>query len=88
MAMDALEATDVTVSARFLKFLFKRKKTIGDSSSGSNATKRTWSAESISLYSTADPTTVDAKKLASSSEVKRARKSISFVLSAIRANFA
>ena len=41
IAIEDLVATDVTASPRFLKFLFRRKKTIGDSSSGSNATRRT-----------------------------------------------
>jgi len=41
MAIDAFEATEVTTSPRFLKILLIRKKTIGDSSSGSKATKRT-----------------------------------------------
>ena len=41
MAIDALDATEVTASPRFLKILFRRRKTIGDSSSGSKATSRT-----------------------------------------------
>ena len=41
IAIDCLVATDVTLRLRFFTFLFRRKKTIGDSSSGSNATRRT-----------------------------------------------
>ena len=41
IAIDCFVATAETLSPRFLKFLFKRKKTIGDSSSGSKATSAT-----------------------------------------------
>ena len=41
IAIDALDATEVTASPRFLKILLIRKKTIGDSSSGSKATSST-----------------------------------------------
>ena len=41
IAIDCLVATAVTLSPRFLTFLLRRKKTIGDSSSGSKATSAT-----------------------------------------------
>ncbi len=83
-----------TIAARFLRnALRSRRKTIGDSSSGSKPTRSTWAAFSRSAYAVAPPsgvlaTTWAARKSASSAECGRARKSIALVPRAIRANFA
>ena len=68
--------------------LRSRKNTIGDSSSGSKATRSTAGAASRSAYSTRIglPATWAARKSRSSSECARARKSMSSVPSATRAN--
>ncbi len=71
--------------------LRSRRKTIGDSSSGSKPTRTTALARSRSAYVTAPPsgpvaTTDDARKSASSAECGRARKSMSLVSSTERAN--
>ncbi len=73
--------------------LRSRRKTIGDSSSGSKPTSSTAGAASSSPYVTApvsgpSPATRAARKSSSSAECARARESTSLVPSATRANFA
>ena len=84
--IESLVAIAVTFKARLRTCLLRRKKTIGDSSSGSKPTRRTWSARSISVYRVVEPTTCAARNSRSSSDESRERKSISFVPRATRAN--
>ena len=86
-------ATANSLCPRLRAALRSRRKTIGDSSSGSKPTSSTAGAASSSPYVTApvsgpSPATREARKSSSSAECARARASTSLVPSATRANFA